>query len=64
MPTLEKRIEDGGFYIRHFFHENSTWQVLGEGVRVLRIEEFLRAVDSRRICSWISGSKGSSITAL
>lgn len=36
MPTLEKRIEDGGFYIRHFFHEHNTWQVLGEGVRFLQ----------------------------
>lgn len=35
MPTLERRVEDGVYYIRHFFHEHSTWQVLGEGVRIL-----------------------------
>jgi len=36
MPTLEKRIEDGGYYIRDFVRgEYRTWQVQGEGVRIL-----------------------------
>ena len=36
MPTLERRVGDGEYYIRHFFHEHHTWQVVGEGVRALR----------------------------
>lgn len=35
VPTLEKRIGDGGFYIRHFFRDHHTWQIVGEGVRIL-----------------------------
>jgi hypothetical protein len=34
MPTLERR-NDGCYYVRHFFREHSTWQVLGEGVHSL-----------------------------
>lgn len=36
MPTLQRRVWDGEYYVRHFFHQHNTWQVLGEGVRVLR----------------------------
>lgn len=35
MPTLERKIADGEYYVRHFFHQYNTWQMLGEGVRIL-----------------------------
>lgn len=35
MPTLERRVGDGEYYVRHYFHQHNTWQVLGEGVRIL-----------------------------
>jgi hypothetical protein len=36
MPTLNRRESDGGYFIRHFYHGHSTWQLLGDGVRLLR----------------------------
>ena len=35
MPTLQRRVDDGGYYIRHFFHEHHTWQILGDGITIL-----------------------------
>ncbi|HLY63297.1 MAG TPA: hypothetical protein VKV95_21340 [Terriglobia bacterium] len=35
MPTLQRRIGDGGFFVRHFYRDHNTWQVTGEGVRYL-----------------------------
>lgn len=40
MPTLQLRA-DGCFYIRHFYRDHSTWQVLGEGVRYLERRGFI-----------------------
>ena len=35
MPTLNRRAEDGVYYVRHFFNQHSTWQIQGEGVHIL-----------------------------
>lgn len=35
MPTLEQRNTDGGYFIRQFYRDHHTWQVVGEGVRFL-----------------------------
>lgn len=34
LPTLRRR-NDGCYYILHFFHQHSTWQIQGDGVRQL-----------------------------
>jgi hypothetical protein len=34
MPTLQRR-SDGGFFIRHFYQDHNTWQILGDGIRYL-----------------------------
>lgn len=34
MPTLQRRV-DGSYYLRHFYRDHNTWQILGAGVRYL-----------------------------
>jgi hypothetical protein len=58
MPVLERRATDGEYYVRHFFHEHSTWQILGEGVRLLAnrgINEGSRFSTDLFMDLWMSG---------
>lgn len=34
MPTLNRRA-DGGYFVRHFYHDHSTWQIHAKAVRFL-----------------------------
>lgn len=40
MPTLNRR-SDGGYFVRHFYRDHSTWQITGEGVRYLERRRIL-----------------------